>query len=134
MRNENIGSDGVLFDITSDQSYDVYVPVIIDAAEETRTDAGAVSVATYFTNLVTTGGTPAITLADGTIEGQLKKITMTADAGTATLTIASPVDTDTDTIAFADVGDTAELVWNGTAWRILATYNVASGDAGPAVA
>lgn len=133
MRNINIGADGTVFGLTSDQTYDIYVPVIIDAAPDVRTDAGAIGVATYFTALVTTGGTPAVTLAAGTIAGQLKKITMTADAGTATLTIADPVSASLDVVAFADVGDTLELVWNGTAWRILAAYNVASGDIGPAI-
>lgn len=131
MRNENIGADGKLFDITSDQTYDVYVPVIIDGAPDVRTDAGAVSIDNYFTAVVTTGAA-AITLADGTIEGQLKVIKMTTDAGDATLTIASPVSASLDVVTFADAGDTLELLWNGTAWRILAAHGAV--DIGPSIA
>lgn len=133
MRNIDIGSDGSLFNITSDQSYDILVPVIIDAASDTRADAGAVSVATYDTKVTTTGAA-AITLADGTIKGQLKRIQLTTDGGDATLTIASPVSAALDVVTFADVGDTVELIWNGTAWRILAAYNCADGTTAPAVA
>lgn len=132
MRNENIGSDTTLFDITSDQAT-VLVPWIPDAAPDTRTDAGAVSVTTYYTGVVTTTGS-AITLADGLIKGQMKKIQFVTDVGDATLTIASPVSASLDVVTFADVGDTIELIWNGTAWRILAAYNCADGTSSPAIA
>lgn len=133
MRNNYIGADGKVFDITSDQTNDIYVPIIFDAAPDTRADAGAVSVDNYYT-AVTTTGAAAITLADGAIEGQLKKIQMTVDGGEATLTIASPVSASLDVVTFADIGDTIELVWNGTAWRILAAYNCADGTSAPAIA
>jgi transcription initiation factor TFIIIB Brf1 subunit/transcription initiation factor TFIIB len=40
-----------------------------------------------------------------------------------TLTIASPISNLLDVIAISAVGDVVELVWTGTAWRILALYN-----------
>lgn len=131
MRNENIGSDTTLFSITSELAT-VLVPWIPDAAPDTRTDAGAVSVDTYYTGVVTTTAS-AITLADGLIKGQLKKIQMITDVGDATLTIASPISASLDVAVFADVGDTLELIWNGTAWRILAAYNCADGTSAPAI-
>lgn len=97
-----------------------------NAALDTRTDAGAVSVTSYMTYVVTTG-VAAITLADGTAAGQLKKIMMSVDAGDATLTIATPFSSGTNQVVFSNVGDTVELMWTGSYWRILAAHNVASG-------
>ncbi len=108
------------------------IPNIPDAAVEDLSGAGAVSVACYHTRYTSTGAGEALTLADGTAKGQLKKITHVVDAGDGALTIASPVSAGTDTITFADLGDEAELMWNGTAWRIIALKR-GDTDAGPAV-
>jgi hypothetical protein len=110
------------------------VPMIFPDAPDTRADAGAVSVATYKT-YVTTTGAAAITLADGVQLGQIKKIQMTVDGGDATLTPAT-FDSGT-TVTFADVGDTAELVWLTAAnggWLVIDAYNTVNGDAGPVAA
>lgn len=98
-----------------------------DAALDTRADAGAVSVASYMT-YVTTTGPAAITLADGTAAGQLKKIMMSVDGGDATLAIATPFSVGTDQVVFSNIGDVVELMWTGSYWRILAAHNVAAGN------
>jgi len=92
-------------------------------APDTRTDAGAVSVASYYTTVVTTTAS-AITLADGTEPGQMKKIMMSVDVGDATLTPANLAGA--TTIVFSAVGDTAEMVWDGTNWTSIALYNTVS--------
>lgn len=110
------------------------VPMIFPDAPDTRADAGAISIATYYTYLTTTGAA-AMTLPDGAILGQIKKLHMTVDGGDATVTPAT-FDSGT-TITFADVGDVIELMWLGSAnggWVGIAAYNIANGDAGPAVA
>ena len=109
------------------------VPNIPDAAVQDLSGPGAVSVECYQTRYSSTGGAEALTLADGTAKGQLKKITHVSDGGDGVLTIASPVDGGNDQITFADLGDQAELMWNGTAWRIIALSRVGA-DPGPAVA
>jgi hypothetical protein len=72
-----------------------------------------------------------MTLADGTAAGQLKKVTLTAlgtpGTHTAVLTLTTAIASNLDAITFSVVGDTAELMWTGTAWRILALYNMAAG-------
>jgi hypothetical protein len=98
-----------------------------NAALDTRTDAGAVSVTSYMTYVVTTTAS-AITLANGTAAGQLKKIMMSVDAGDATLTIATPFSAGTNQVVFSNIGDTVELIWTGSYWRILAAHNVAAGN------
>lgn len=135
MRMVDIGSSGSYPTRIVAGSTDLLIPVILDAASDTRADAGAVSVTTYYT-AVTTSGAAAITLADGTYHGQLKKIQMTVDVGDATLTIASPVSAALDTVTFADVGDYVLLIWNETQgyWRILAAGNDADGVSAPVVA
>jgi hypothetical protein len=52
--------------------------------------------------------------------------------GTGTLT---PVTfADGATLAFADAGDTAELIWTATGWAVLDLYNRADGATAPVVA
>ena len=133
MRNIDTGSDTIVFDITTDNTEDVLVPLMLDAAPETVTDAGAVSIATYHTNLVTTTAS-AVTLAAASYEGQLKSIQFITDVGDATLTIADPVDASNNVIAFADVGDSALLVANKSLlWRIVKVWNCADGSSAPAI-
>lgn len=133
MRNIDTGSDTIVFDITTDNTEDVLVPLMLDAAPETVTDAGAVSIATYHTNLVTTTAS-AVTLAAASYEGQLKSIQFITDVGDATLTIADPVDASNNVITFADVGDSALLVANKSLlWRIVKVWNCADGSSAPAI-
>ena len=115
-----------------------------DAGSETVTvDDSTISVSTYMTFLKPAAAID-VTLPDGTVVGQLKKLMLTAAAALAhdgggavsdvTLTISSPVSAGTNQIVFSVLGDTAELIWNGTAWRILATHNTVTGvDATPVV-
>ena len=107
------------------QSYDI-------AAGGTTT---AIALTSYINTIGADGGGDAFTLADGLAKGQLMKIIMVDATGDGTLTIASAISSGLDIITFSNAGDTAELMWNGTAWRILGLYNTANGgDATPVVA
>lgn len=101
------------------------------AAPQALTDAGAVTVTQYKTNVTTTEAS-AITLADGEFIGQLKAIQMIVDVGDATLTPSNL--SGGTTITFADVGDRAELLWDGENWIAIDLYNCADGATGPALA
>lgn len=103
-------------------------PIVVVATQQAINANGAITLTEYFTALtsVTTTG-QTFTLANATNPGHAKKITLVADGADATLTFNG-----TATLVFADVGDTAELIWSGTAWVPIALYNVASGDVGPA--
>ena len=85
------------------------------------TGAGAISL-TETATLLTTTGTNAYTLADGT-EGQLKIISMKADGGTATVTPDNFVNG--TQIVFNDVEDTLTLLYQSTGWVVLAQQNTA---------
>lgn len=82
---------------------------------QTLTGAGAVSVDTLWTDLVTTGAN-ALTLANGE-DGQLKIITMNTDGGDGTLTPTSFHNG--TTITFNDVGDAVVLLFYKSKWGIL---------------
>ena len=126
------GADQIGYDPLGLDSTEVALDTIVKekgtyfaVAPDTRTDAGAVAITSYFTDVVTTGAA-AITLADGTEPGQMKKIMLSVTAGDATLTpvtIAGGT-----TIVFSVVGDTVELVWDGTTWTAVAILNVATGS------
>ena len=85
------------------------------------TGAGAISL-TETVTLLTTTGTNAYTLADGT-EGQLKIISMKVDGGTATVTPDNFVNG--TQIVFNDVEDTLTLLYQSTGWVVLARQNAA---------
>lgn len=107
------------------------VPLMPIAAQQDLSGAGAITITEYYTAWTTTGAN-AGTLADGAQIGQVKKITMIVDAGDGTLT-PSNLDGGT-TITFADVGDTAELMFDGTNWVAIALYNIVDGATAPVLA
>jgi len=106
----------------------LFAGFIPNVAKSAPIASGAVSVASYFSP-ITVDGTKAFSLADGSAAGQLKKIMCTAAINTpvGNLTIASPISAAVDVITFGNAGDVAELMWTGSAWRILALYNVVNG-------
>jgi len=107
------------------------VPLFISSAATTTTDTAAVVLTSTFTNLVTTTASVP-TLADSTLKGQFKKVQFITDVGDAVLT-PTTLNGGT-TITFADIGDTAELMWDGSGWQVLALYNVADGTTAPVLA
>lgn len=89
---------------------------------------GAINLTTFYTALTsvaTTGVT--FTLADGTVLGQLKKIKMIVD-GTADATVTFNTNA---TIVFADAGDYALLIWDGSDWIPIELGNDADGATAP---
>lgn len=107
------------------------VPVVLSAAQDAVTDTAAISVANYYSTLTTTTASVP-TLSDATTKGQVKKIQMIVDAGDSVVTPANL--NGGATITFADVGDTAELIWDGAGWQVTALYNVVDGATAPVLA
>ena len=93
---------------------------IEDISDGTQT---AVSVSTAVT-LLQTAGTNAATLANGTIQGQIKIIVNDQDGGSTVCTPQSRLGY--ADINFVDDGDSAICMWTGTAWAVLATNKVAT--------
>jgi len=120
---------GAVIDVP--QSAVAAYPVVMAAAPESKSGAGAISIATHLTKWTTTAA-DAGTLANGTVIGQLKKIQMIVDGGDGVLTPATA--NGFATITFADVGDFALLIWLAAGWTLLETGNDADGVTAPAVA
>ena len=93
---------------------------IEDISDGTQT---AVSVSTAVT-LLQTAGTNATTLANGTVQGQIKIIVNDQDGGSTVCTPQSRLGY--ADINFVDDGDSAICMWTGTAWAVLATNKVAT--------
>ena len=118
---------------TATNRYSVYAPETNDTAYFAGTvkanktvhgvqnisGAGAISLAETVT-LLTTTGSNAYTLADGT-EGQIKIISMKVDGGDATVTPTNFVNG--TSIVFNDVEDTITLLYQTTGWVLLARQN-----------
>jgi hypothetical protein len=87
---------------------------------ENITGGGALSLTTAV-SLISTTGTEAYTLADGTLEGQIKIISMKVDGGNATVTPANYING--TSILFNNVNDTIVLMYQTTGWVQLARQN-----------
>jgi len=96
---------------------------IEDISDGTQT---AISVSTAVT-LLETAGTNATTLANGTVQGQIKIIVNDTDGGSSVLTPQSRLGY--ADIEFVAAGDSVVCMWTGTAWAILAS-NDAGADTG----
>jgi hypothetical protein len=99
-----------------------FTPVLVQQA---LSGAGAVNLTTFYTAWTTTGA-DAGTLADSTQVGHLKKVKQIVDGGDGTLTFNTNA-----TIVFADAGDYAVLVWNGSDWIPIELGNDADGATAP---
>lgn len=91
----------------------------LGSTPQTLTGAGAVSLTTLVTEIVSTGA-DAGTLADGT-NGQIKIIVMKTDGGDHTLTPTTK--TGFSTIVFNDAGDGCSLVFTTTTGWIVFSNN-----------
>ena len=69
-------------------------------------------------NLVTSTETAVLSIADGTVAGQIMHVVKVAGDEANAVT---PADTlgDWATVSLTDTGDNAELMWTGTAWILL---------------
>ena len=93
---------------------------IEDISDGTQT---AISVSTAVT-LLQTAGSNATTLANGTVQGQIKIIVNDQDGGTSELTPQSRLGY--ANIDFTDDGAAGICMWTGTAWAVLASNKVAT--------
>lgn len=118
--------------ITSPDVSNIIVPVICSGAANAISTTAACGITNYNTTLATGGQAIAPTLADSTVTGQIRRFQMITDGGfDAVLTPATAFQGGATIITFADVGDVAEVMWNGAAWQILALYNCADGATAP---
>lgn len=92
-----------------------------DTVQVVDTGTEAVNVTSSISHLNTTAGAHAGALADGT-NGQIKIITMIADGGNSVVTPANA--NGFSTVTFADVGDTATLIFTGNKWNIISSHSV----------
>ncbi len=85
--------------------------------------SGALSISTALPySHVSVTSTVAFTLADGTIEGQVKEVecTVAASSPLGTLTIATPFTGQSTTHVFTAVGQRLTLVWRALGWKVIA--------------
>ena len=84
-------------------------------------------------NLVTSTQTAALTIADGTVAGQIMHVVKVSGNEANAVT---PADTlgDWATIALTDTGDNATLMWTGTAWIVTSSMGGDATDVSIAVA
>ena len=92
-----------------------------DTVQVVDTTTEAVNVTSSISHLNTTAGAHAGALADGT-NGQIKIITMITDGGNSVVTPTNA--NGFSTVTFADVGDTATLIFTGSKWNIISSHSV----------
>ena len=114
-------------DVAQVHTAPAYSPVIFAALPQALSGAGACSVVAHATNYTSGGAAEALTLADGTIIGQLKQVTHIVDGGSGVLTPATFVDG--STVTFTTGGERWVGVWLATGWQTIELSNVADGGA-----
>jgi len=93
------------------------VGFISTALPQILTGAGAVNISTFQTRLTTSGTGDALTLANSTRTGQLKKISYVAEgAGSDTAILTPTAGNSFTTATFNTVGDYLVLMWTGASW------------------
>ena len=80
---------------------------------------------------VASTGAIALTIANGAV-GQIKIILFITDGGTATLTPATMQNG--TTLAFADAGDAATMIYSTGGWAVIGMGGPGTPGAGPTVA
>ena len=88
----------------------------------TSASVTAISITTALTLLQTTGTNAATTLANGTVQGQIKIIVHDTDGGASVCTPQTRLGY--ADLNFVDDGDTAMLMWTGAAWAIIGFADV----------
>lgn len=87
-------------------------------APQALSGAGAVNVTSLVTLYTSTGDAQALTLANGTVTGQLKIIHHTVDGGSGVLTPTTPGNF--ATITLTNIHEWAALQWSGSVWNVIA--------------
>jgi len=111
---ESITKNGTTGAITTNATYNG----TITGGVQALSGAGAADLTNLVTELTTGAGAAAVTLANGTTAGQIKIITMVVDGG-GTATVTPATFANGNNLAFADVNDTAMLVWANTIGWVL---------------
>jgi len=88
----------------------------------TSEQTAAVSITTAVSLLETTSNNVATTLANGTVQGQIKIIVHDTDGGSSVCTPQTRLGY--ADLNFVDDGDTAMLMWTGAAWAIIGFADV----------
>ena len=88
----------------------------------TSEQTAAVSITTAVSLLETTSNNVATTLANGTVQGQIKIIVHDTDGGASVCTPQTRLGY--ADLNFVDDGDTAMLMWTGAAWAIIGFADV----------
>jgi len=87
-------------------------------APQALSGPGALNVTTLATAYTSTGAAEALTLANGTLAGQVKFVTHIVDGGSGVITPATPSGFATCTLT--NVRDWVAFLWTGAAWIVLA--------------
>ena len=131
LKTNEVSVDDIIVASTLGGQYELRVtaatvaPVTVEMANgiQSLSGAGAADTITFLTELTSTS-TDAITLIDGGV-GQLKRIVLIVDGGTATLTPTTGHGY--TTIAFADAGDSVDLEFGALGWRVTGQGGLSTG-------
>ncbi len=136
--NEQTSDNGVTVDgalikdggISVNNMFAGFFPIGTANTAQSLSGAGAVNVTSYLTKVTTTGSAQALSMANGTQIGQMKRIWHVVDGGSAVLTTALSGAT---TITFTTANEFADLIWTGTNWCVLSLGNFTATGASPAL-
>lgn len=92
----------------------------VTSPQESPSGPGALAIGSYHSAWTSTGTGDALTLANGTMPGRLKKITYVAEAAGADTGILTPTTpSGFSSIVFNAIGDYVLLMWTSAGYKIL---------------
>ena len=97
---------------------DNFFPLILNAEREDLTSDGALSVEKYFSTVSVSDGAN-MTLADGTVKGQLKKVVNIHSSGACEITVATPKVAADKVIDINAQDAFVILMWVGDSWTVV---------------
>lgn len=96
-------------------------PLILEGAAAVVAATGAIPVNTSLVKLNPGAGDVSYTLPDGTVVGQVMVLlNINASNNDANVTVTSAFDAEYDSIALDSNNASATLIWNGSAWVLVA--------------
>jgi len=123
--------DGALIKDSGISANDMFAAFYPTSTAQALSGAGAVNITAYLTKYTSTGASQALSLANGTQIGQMKRIWHVVDGGSGILTPTTLVGG--TTITFTTANEFADLIWTSSGWNAIELGNFTAGGASPSL-
>jgi hypothetical protein len=111
-----LGTGGNLHLKINSTHVEAHKPFAFADTPQSLSGPGEINATTNITEYTSTGGAEALTIANGTEDGQIKYVCHIVDGGSGVLTGANLAGT---SVTFTDDGDACTLLWTNSLWYVV---------------